>query len=439
MSDAAARPVTLLVWISATAALLLVALLALSPPFTGLADGLRLDPAHLLATARYAALRTAAVNTFWLWLGVGLPALALSWAWARLGGPARPSTLWLLPLLLPGALIGLLWRPLLEPWLVLARPELTLALTGGALLWRAVPVMAWLWQKSAGHGQGLRRALAAHTLLLLSDAGLILTLSGGEPYNATHTLPSWAVQQLAVQRAWGPAAAALGGLAAIVAGVAWWMKPRPLPPSKGEGSREGDSVPPSSLGEGAAGVRFLLLWIAAPFVPLLPTLAAAPLPTLPTLATLGLGGWLLNAAGIIAAAWGMAATLARILPPPTAATRAVTLGLLPLTALALAYARQALPAVPPLLWLAAWLALGAAGIAPRRDIGASLAAVTLLLAHSLPVQFMLALPAAAWLPASGVVWTLAQAPGPTQAAALLGAGMAAGGAAWLVARRPHLG
>jgi hypothetical protein len=186
-------------------------------------------------------------------------------------------------------------------------------------------------------------------------------------------------------------------------------------------------------------VRFLpLLWIAAPFVPQLLPLAAAPLAALPTLAALGLGGWLLNAAGVITVAAGLTVALARVLPLPTAATRAVALGLLPLSALALAYARHAVPAVPPLLWLVAWLALGAVSLAPRKERRAALTAV-LLLAHCLPVQFMLALPATAWLPATGVLWTLAQAPGPAQAAALLGAGVAGGGAAWLVARHSRLG
>lgn len=170
-----------------------MALLAISPPYEGLATGLHPQPLLLLAPLRTYLFRSALINTGWLLLTVTPLSLLLGWGWARLGISASTRPLLLLPLFFPGALLGLLWQPFFAPWLTLAQAELSLAITGAVMLWRSVPVVAWLF---AHEKSTWRNVLALPALLILLDAGLILTLTGGEPYNAAHTWSSWFLQQL---------------------------------------------------------------------------------------------------------------------------------------------------------------------------------------------------------------------------------------------------
>lgn len=208
---------------------LLVAVLALSPIYDGLASGLDLQPSRLVAPLYTYLFRNAVINTTLLIVAVYLLSLALGWTWAITGVPLTARPLLLLPIFVPGALVGLLWRPLFAGWLDLAQAEISLSVTALVLLWRAAPLAAWFFSMDR-HGWAKFIPLCA--LLVLLDGDLILTLTRGEPFNASHTWSSWLVQQLWVNRAWGYAASMAGALALLIAALtAWasWPPPRLSP------------------------------------------------------------------------------------------------------------------------------------------------------------------------------------------------------------------
>src|SRR5690606_28616932 len=185
----------------------------LSPPYVGVGGGFA--PSALWLPLQTAVFRRAVVNTAALALGVGSASLLLGWLWARLGMPhtAAGRGLMLLPVCLSSAAAGLLWRPWLEPGLVLAQAELNLLLTGVVLVWQATPAVAgWLAWRGADLRGLLQAALIPLLLVLLND-GLLLTLTGGEPFNAAQTWASWSLHGLWVTRNWGEAAAMRGSLA----------------------------------------------------------------------------------------------------------------------------------------------------------------------------------------------------------------------------------
>ena len=108
-------PWRLRAWLACAVAVLLAALvtlLALSPAYDGLAGGLHLQPAQLVAPLHTYLFRNALFNTLWLLFGVYGLALILGWTWAVTGIPHYLRPLLLLPIFMPGALVGLLWRPL---------------------------------------------------------------------------------------------------------------------------------------------------------------------------------------------------------------------------------------------------------------------------------------------------------------------------------------
>src|SRR5688572_30582308 len=67
----------------------LVLLLALAPPYAGLAAGLDLHPARLFAPVQSYLFRNAVINTGILLAGVYAVAMTLGWTWAVTGIPPR--------------------------------------------------------------------------------------------------------------------------------------------------------------------------------------------------------------------------------------------------------------------------------------------------------------------------------------------------------------
>lgn len=409
----------------------LVALLALAPPYSGLAAELEFQPARLLAPLHTYLFRNAVINTGWLLAGVYLVALPLGWTWAITGIPPWTRPLLLLPLLIPGALVGLLWRPLFAGLLDLAQMELSLAVTGVVLLWRIVPLAAWLFSRDR---DAWPKFIPLCSLPILLDGDLILTLTRGEPFNASHTWPSWMLQQLWVSRAWGYAASMAAALALVAAFMTWWASLRTASPI---------AIPHGS----PIGLIVAILWLLGPFLVPLAAFVRAPLAAINTLVDLGAPLWLLNGALLwsgatllaMALAWRASNTLTRL------AARIITVALLPIITVAIAYLVAQLPLLGSRWLLLGLIALLTAGLLTgdeqlplqRSQWGYRAAGYAMLvIAHSFPLQLVMHLPAPAWSPAMGIVWTLAEARHAAGALglALLLFGLWAGLGAWLVGR-----
>jgi hypothetical protein len=438
--------VRLLGWVglAIVAALLgLVALLAMSPPYAGLGTWDQFQTLLVLAPVRTYLFRSAAINTGWLYAGVAPLALLLGWGWARLGINASTRPLLLLPLLFPSALTGLLWQPHFAGWLDLAQAELSLAITGLVILWRIVPLAAWFM---AQERRAWRIVLSLSALLILLDGAFILTFTGGEPYNTTHTWASWMVQQLWVNRAWGYAASMAGGLALVVALVTWFAPPQ------SESSRS--DLSPVAPSQPVLGLLFALGWVLGPFFVHLAAFHDASIRAISILIALGAIGWLFNGALL----WVGATLLALFLMPPTAASlaatgssrwvRAITMTLLPISTVALAYLVEQWPILGN-----RWTLMGLTGLFTAGLLAGDTPALLqpyqhwfkvagwalLVMAHSFPLQLVLQLPASAWTPVLGVVWTLGNAPhlSAAQGLALLLCGLVAWGGGWIAMSTPE--
>jgi hypothetical protein len=410
---------------------ILVALLAISPPYSGLTSGLDLQPMLLLAPLRTYLFRNAVINSGWLLFGVYPLALLLGWTWAVTGIPRPARSLLLLPLFLSGPLIGLLWRPLFAGWLDLAQAEIALAVTALVMLWRAVPMAAWLFSEDR---HAWPKLLALCALLIFLDAGLVLTLTRGEPFNAAHTWASWALQQLWVSRAWGYAAGMAGALAVLIAATTWLASLR---------TTSSIATPYGS----PLGLIITPVWVLGPFAMPLLAFLHAPVSAINTLISVGALIWLLNGALLWGGATLLAMRFAWQLPSPRfrRLARTITLAMLPISAVALAYLAHQWPILGSRWTLIALTSLFTAGLLmgdecvphPRRGQWFKAAGYALLvMAHTFPLQLVLHLPAQAWTPTLGIVWTLADA---LQSTAALGAGLLlcgawAGMGAWLVTR-----
>ncbi len=407
----------------------MVALLAISPSYAGLA-ALEFQPMLIVAPLRTYIFRNAVFNTGWLLLGIYPLALLLGWTWAVTGIPRWVRPLLLLPLFIPGALIGLLWRPLFSAWLDVAQAPFSLTVTGLVILWRAVPLAAWHFTLDR---LAWFKLFPLCALLVLLDGDLILTLTHGEPFNATHTWASWILEQLWVSRAWGYAASMAGVLAVVIAMTVWLASRHTKSPV---------AIPYGS----PLGLTVVLVWIIGPFAMPLLALLQAPHAALNTLINLSALFWLLNGALL----WGGITLLAMRFTWRVESPRSrrlvwcITLAMLPIGTVALAYLSQLLP-----ILRSQWLLIGLTGLltagllAGHQEVPTRLrhqwlqaaGYASLVIAHSFPLQLVMQLPTLAWTPALGIVWTLAEAPQSTPAlgAALLLYGMWAGMGAWLVA------
>jgi hypothetical protein len=415
----------------------LVALLALSSPYTPFAAGLDLQPGRVLSPLYTYLFRNALMNSVLLLVGVYLLCLLIGWTWAVTGITPMLRPLLLLPLLMPGALSGLLWRPFFAGWLDLAQAELSLLFTALVMLWRIVPLAAWHFSLDRDNWP---RFIPLCALLVLLDGDLVLTLTRGEPFNAGHTWSSWIVQQLWVSRAWGYAAAMAGALTLVVALMTLWAS-RPTSPSKPPSTPPSTGIPHGSpLGDYA-----IFFWIAGPLLWPLWLFIQAPWQAIDTLVANGWLLWLVNGALL----WGGVTWLVMRLSWPLREgrarqiTRIVTLAMLPITLVAIAYLAHQLPLLRSRFVLLSLLSLFAAGLwmggdrpaAGRAQWRKAAGYAALVLANTLPLQLVTRLPAFAWTPSLGTLWTLAEAPHATAAlgASLLLYGLWAGLAAWLLA------
>jgi hypothetical protein len=282
----------------------------------------------------------------------------------------------LLPLFIPGALTGLLWRPYLAPWLSLADADLSLILIAIVTLWITIPLAAWLFSRQ-------RRAwltlIPLTALLILLNGDFILTFTRGEPFNATHTWSSWIIAQLWINRAWDYAVSMAIPLAFVLALMIAWAIWSIRAKSESNAISYGSPL----------GLIIVLIWLLAPFV--MPTIAffQSPIAALNALIELGALRWLLNGTLV----W-------------------ITVTLLEFLIISM------LPALAP----------------PPRAFALAAGWAILLIAHTFPIQLLLNLPSQAWTPALGVVLNLAGVPhsNPTLGAALLLAGIWAGLGAWLI-------
>ena len=409
----------------------LVALLAILPPYAGMSAGLDLQVTRILAPVRTYLFRNAVINTGLLTVGIYALALPLGVTWAITGIPPRARPLLLLPVFMPGVLIGLLWRPLFAGWLDLANTHLSLLIIGTVILWRAVPLAAWLFSADR---DAWRKFIPICALLALLEGSVILTLTRGEPFNATHTWTSWLVQQLWVSRAWGYAASMGGALAVTLALLTWWASLRRAAPNY---------IPHGS----PLGLTILLVWIFGPFVMPLFAFLQSPLPAINRLVDLGAFRWIINGLFL----WGGTTLLAMGLAwkVPTLRTRLlariITLALLPISIVALAYLADVLSILRGLWLLTLLSSLFTAGLLmgntelprPRYARWAKVAGhAALVITATFPLQLVMQLPPRAWTPTLGIVWTLAEAPHATAAlgAALLLFGVWAALAAWLLDR-----
>jgi hypothetical protein len=414
----------------------LVLLLALLPSYAGLAAGFDLQPARLLAPLATYLFRNAVTNTCLLVVGVYLLALLLGWTWAVTGVTPRVRPLLLMPLFLPGVLVGLLWRPLFVPWLALAQMEVPLAITALVLLWRAVPLAAW-WFSRDRHAWPTFISHCA--LVVLLDADLVLTLTRGEPFNASHTWGSWLLGQLWVSRAWGYAASMAGTLGLVMGLLALWGTWR--------GEKSVDGLAPVPHGS-PLGDATLVAWLLGPFALPLLALLQEPRFALATLVEVGGAWWLVNGALLWAGATWLATHFATSLGPTLSSltlrrtARALAVGMLPVATVGVAYLAHTLPLLASRWPLMVLLGLFTAALliadpAAESHIRWSKVAgyAALVMAHTFPLQLVLDLPPAAWTPTLGTVWMLAEAPqSGALGVALLLIGLWAGVGAWLCAR-----
>jgi ABC-type sugar transport system permease subunit len=212
-------PAAILIWIL---------LLSFGEPLAGFPLSAHFALDNYLTAAHTYLLRNAMKHTLWLATGVSVVGLAGATLWAawlpRRGWAARwVLALGLLPLWMPAAHAALAWRPLLANLNLLGETEPALLALGIFYLWRVLPVQILvLWGLSAVRSwrvYGL--ALLVAVYLVAGDAASVLMLTGGAPFNATHTLASWTFQMAWTARLWGHAAVSAAGLGVGLIGLVW--------------------------------------------------------------------------------------------------------------------------------------------------------------------------------------------------------------------------
>ncbi len=228
-----------------------------------------------------------------------VPAARRSWsAWDALATA---------PLFLPAPAAALLWRPLFDRIDLANRPDLALALVALIFVWRLWP-LSFLVERMAGSASAQRAAIVtglAALWLTLLDAGTLLLLTGGQPFNATHVWASWAFHTAWVSRLWGHGAVMLGGLAAagaLLAGLIRYLVTR-------SPDRTAPDAPPAARVRLAPYLGALLavapLALHAPHLQL-----AASGASLAGLMRLGYFHWLANTVLVWLIAWLVAAAIA---------------------------------------------------------------------------------------------------------------------------------
>jgi hypothetical protein len=211
------------------------------------------------------------------------------------------------PLFLPAPAAALLWRPLFDHVDLANRPNLALALVALVFAWRLLP-LSFLAERMAKHAGAPRAAIVTGLVALwltLLDAGTLLLLTGGQPFNATHVWASWAFHTVWVSRLWGHGAVMLGGLAAtsaLLAGLLRYLVTRP----PGRITPAASPAPRVRLAPylGAA-LALAPLALHAPHLQL-----AAPGASLTGLMRLGYFHWLANTVFVWLLAWLIAAAIA---------------------------------------------------------------------------------------------------------------------------------
>mgnify|MGYP000869668261 CR=1 FL=1 len=295
----------------ALGALALTAFAALYAPHPGIPAS---EPpaGNLLGAARSYLFRQALRNT----LLVAALAFALTFAGTllrlrKVPAARRAWSAWdalaAAPLFLPAPAAALLWRPLFDHIDLANRPDLALALVALVFAWRLWP-LSFLVERMAEHASAPRAAIVtglAALWLTLLNAGTLLLLTGGQPFNATHVWASWAFHTVWVSRLWGHGAVMLGGLAAagvLIAGLLHYLVTHP----PGRITPAASPAPRVRLAPylGAA-LALAPLTLHAPHLQL-----AAPGASLAGLMRLGYFHWLANTALVWLLAWLVAAAIA---------------------------------------------------------------------------------------------------------------------------------
>jgi len=295
----------------ALGALALTAFAALYAPHPGIPAS---EPpaGNLLGAARSYLFRQALRNT----LLVAALAFALTFAGTllrlrKVPAARRAWSAWdalaAAPLFLPAPAAALLWRPLFDHIDLANRPDLALALVALVFAWRLWP-LSFLVERMAEHASAPRAAIVtglAALWLTLLNAGTLLLLTGGQPFNATHVWASWAFHTVWVSRLWGHGAVMLGGLAAagvLIAGLLRYLVIRPPVQTAPAAS----PAPRVRLAPYLGAILALApLTLHAPHLQL-----AAPGASLAGLMRLGYFHWLANTVLVWLLAWLVAASIA---------------------------------------------------------------------------------------------------------------------------------
>jgi hypothetical protein len=350
--------------------------------------------------------------------------------------------------LLPTPLAGLLWRPFFIDlnWTTAAHTA-RLAI-GAVLLWRLTPLAVLLLGAVAGRR---RWAIAGAALLysLLVDAGTALLLTGGEPFNASHTWASWLLLQLWVNRAWAECAVMAGGLA-VVAGLvvaSGLVHSDNNPAGLGKLAQTVNAIQRPTFSWTVAAWIVAALWSLTPWLFWVPPLVEDGVAALGRLVAAGGLRWIVN--------WGLALELAAVVAAVLAAglrgwsstvrrgAAILSVALLPLCPVALAYLRP-MPGRLSGWWVTAvvigclvagplaWLPAAPSHL---RRLHRAAARAGIGLAHSFGVELVLDAPRAVSLPAPGLTRYLGDVAVDPAALAvgLLMAGLLALATAWLVA------
>ena len=272
---------------------------------------------NLLGVARSYLFRHALRNTL-LMSGLIAPAVGVI-AWATLRSPSAHAPGWTAwpawqalaaaPLFLPVPVAALLWQPLFARIDLVAHTDGALLFIAAASLWRLWPLslLARPWATARGAGRVAVMVALLALWAALIDAGTLLLLSGGQPFNATHNWVSWAWQTLWVSRLWGDAAVMLGGLAfvtALIAGAMLFLSQRTPSPQPSVAPdrvrlRSGYVAPIGAL------LALAPLMLHAPHLRLLTAGSA-----LADAARAGYVAWLANTVLTWLLAWLLAATIA---------------------------------------------------------------------------------------------------------------------------------